>query len=97
MRKLFLVDYRENGISKHQCLETECNKDIEDSSIIAVCHGYVGFGNELDGIAEILSDISAKELNDIASKPEFLYIPRRIVYVNPEELKRCARILNGSK
>lgn len=29
MRKLFLVDYRENGISKHQCLETECNKDIE--------------------------------------------------------------------
>lgn len=97
MRKLFLVDYRENGKSKHQCLETECNKDIEDSSIVAACHGYIGFGNELDGIAEILSDISAKELNDIASKPESLYIPRRIVYVNPEELKRCARILNGSK
>lgn len=42
MRKLLLIDYREKGIAKHLCLEIECNADIEDRVVVAVCHRYIG-------------------------------------------------------
>lgn len=95
MRKLLLIDYREKGIAKHQCLEIKCNEDIEDRFVIAACHRYVGLNNEMDCVTEIFSDMSVKELNKIPLKPELLYLPRRILYVNWGEIKRCASALNG--
>lgn len=95
MRKLLLIDYRERGIAKHQCLEIKCNEDIEDRFILAACHRYVGLNNEMDCVTEIFSGMSVKELNEISLKPECLHLPRRILYVNLEEIKRCASILNG--
>ena len=80
MRKLLLIDYRERGIAKHQCLD----EDIEDRFILAACHRYVGLNNEMDCVTEIFSGMSVKELNEISLKPECLHLPRRILYVNLE-------------
>jgi hypothetical protein len=95
MRKLLLIDYREKRIAKHQCLEIECNEDIEDRFVVAACHRYIGLNNEMDCVTEIFSDMSVKELNRISLKPECLHLPRRILYVNLEEITRCASMLNG--
>ena len=97
MRKLLLIDYREKGIAKHQCLEIECNEDIEDKFVVAACHRYVGLNNEMDCVTEFFSCISVKELNSISLKSECLHLPRRTLYVNLEEIKRCVNILNRKK
>ena len=52
MRKLLLIDYREKRIAKHQCLEIECNEDIEDRFVVAACHRYIGLNNEMDCVSD---------------------------------------------
>lgn len=37
--------------------------------------------------------MNAKELEKIVLTPELLFLPRRHLYVNAEEMKRCAKIL----
>lgn len=93
MRRLFIVDYRENGVSKHQCIEMSVVGSITDAAIVTACHAYVGMNNDLDGVSEVFADMSAKELEEIALTPKILFLPSRHLYVNVEEVNRCAKIL----
>lgn len=93
MRRLFIVDYRENGVSKHQCFETSVVGPATDAAIVTACHAYVGIHNDLDSVTEVFADMSAKELEEIALTPKILFLPNRRLYVNVEEVKRCAKIL----
>lgn len=95
MRRLFVVDYREKGVSKHHCIEFRCEGFATDATIVTACHVYVGMNNELDGVVEIFTDMSATELGKISLKPEIAFLPMRVLYANVEELKRCAEILKG--
>ena len=93
MRRLFIVDYRENGISKHQCFEADVVGPTTDAAIVTACHAYVGMNNDLDGVSEVFADMSANELEEIAQTPRRLSLPSRHLYVNVEEVNRCAKIL----
>lgn len=93
MRRLLIVDYRENGVSKHQCVEMSVVGSITDAAIVTACHAYVGMNNDLDGVSEIFADMSAKELEEIALTPKMLFLPNRCLFINVEEVNRCAKIL----
>lgn len=93
MKRLFVVDYRENGASKHQCIELDGNGIVTDAAIVTACHAYVGMNNDLDGVSEVFVDMNAKELEEIALTPKILFLPSRHLYVNVEEVKRCAQLL----
>ena len=54
---------------------------------------YVGMNNDLDSVTEVFADMSAKELEEIALTPKILFLPSRHMYVNVEEVNRCAKIL----
>lgn len=95
MRRLFMVDFREKGVSKHQCLEVACNGSMTDQDLIVACHLYVGIDNELDSVVEVFADMTAQELNEISLKPESLFLPRKLLFANFEEIERCAKILRG--
>lgn len=97
MKRLFVVDYKENGESKHQCIETEQYGDMTDNEVIAACHAYVGIETELDSVIEVLSYMTAEDLEKIALLPAVLFLPRRPLYVNIEEVQRCAELLRGVK
>ena len=93
MKRLFIVDYRENGVSKHQCFETSVVGPATDAAIVTACHDCVGMNNDLDSVTEVFADMSAKELEEIALTPKILFLPSRHLYVNVEEVKRCAQLL----
>jgi len=93
LRRLFVVDYREKGVSKHQCLEFDVEGIATDAALITACHVYVGMNNDPDSVSEVFTDMNAKELEKIVLTPELLFLPRRHLYVNAEEMKRCAKIL----
>lgn len=93
MRRLFVVDYRENGVSKHQCIEMDGKELVTDAALVTACHAYVGIHNDLDGVSEVFVGMSAKELEEIALTPKILFLPSRHLYVNVEEVNRCAKIL----
>lgn len=93
MRRLFVVDYRENGVAKHQCLEFDVEGIATDAALITACHVYVGMHNNLDSVSEVFADMGAKELEEIALTQKILFLPNRHLYVNAEEIKRCAKIL----
>ena len=93
MRRLFVVDYRENGVPKHQCFETSLVGPVTDAAIVTACHAYVGIHNDLDSVAEVYADMSAEELEEVAQTPKMLFLPHRHLFVNTEEVKRCVRIL----
>lgn len=93
MRRLFVVDYREKGVSKHQCFETSIVGPATDAAIVTACHAYVGIHNDLDSVTEVFADMSAKELEEIALTPKILFLPSRHLYANVEEVNRCAKIL----
>ena len=95
MKKLFMIDYRERGISKHDCIEIGVVGNYKEEYLIAACQSIIGVESELDSIVEVFSDMSAKELNEISMSPEVLALPHKIVYVNVDELKRCSGILKG--
>ena len=95
MKRLFVVDYREKGVSKHHCIEFDCVGFATDTAIVTACHVYVGMENELDNVIEVFSDMSATELDKISLSPEIAFLPMRVLYANIEELKRCAEILKG--
>lgn len=93
MKRLFVVDYRENGVSKHQCFDTSIVGAMTDAAIVTACHVYVGMHNDLDSVTEVFADMSAKELEEISLTPKILFLPSLHLYVNTEEIKRCAKIL----
>ena len=93
MKRLFIVDYRENGVSKHQCIELDGNGIVTDAAIVTACHAYVGMNNDLDGVSEVFADMNADELEEIAQTPKILFLPNRHLFVNAEEVNRCAKIL----
>lgn len=97
MKRLFIVDYRENGLAKHQCLEFIGIGPITDAAIITACHSYIGMHNSLDGVIEVLTDMSANELEKIVLTPEVLYLATRNLYINVEEVKRCVEILKEAQ
>ncbi len=93
MRRLFIVDYREDGIPKHRCIEASVEGPATDAALITACHAKVGLDNVLDGVAEIFADMSAVELEEIVMTPKMLFLPSRNLYINFEEVKRCAEAL----
>ncbi len=93
MRRLFVVDYRENGVARHQCIELRGHAIVTDVAVITACHAHVGMENDLDGVIEIYADMSAHELEEIALTPKILFLPSRNLYINVEEVKRCSQIL----
>ncbi len=93
MRRVFIVDYREKGISNHQCIEFSIVGSATDAALVTACHAYVGMNNDLDSVTEVFADMSAKELEEIALTPKILFLPSRHLYVNVEEVNRCAKIL----
>lgn len=93
LKRLFIVDYRENGVSKHQCFETSIVGAATDAAIVTACHVHVGMHNDLDSVIEVFADMSAKELEEIAQTPKILFLPNRHLFVNVEEVKRCVKIL----
>lgn len=95
MRKVFIVDYREKGISKHKCIEFGIVGSAADAALVTACHAYVGMNNELDCVSEVFTDMSVHELSKIATEPEVAFLTRRALYANASELKRCAEILKG--
>ncbi len=95
MRRVFIVDYREEGMSKHQCLEFDIVGHATDAALVTACHAYVGMNNELDCVSEVFTDMGVHELAKIATEPEVAFLTRRALYVNAAEMKRCAEILKG--
>lgn len=93
MKRLFAVDYRENGVSKHQCIEMSGEGIATEAALITACHAYVGMDNDLDAVTEIFVDMSAEELEEIVLTPKMLFLPNRKLYVNVEKIKRCAQLL----
>ena len=91
MKRLFIVDYRENGISKYKCIETV--GVATDAQMVTACHAYVGMHNDLDGVAEIFADMSTEELNKIAQTSKLLFFPFRYLFIDAKEVNRCANIL----
>lgn len=90
---MFIVDYREDGISKHRCIEVTAIGPMTDAALVTACHVKVGLDNVLDGVAEIFADMSAVELEEIVMTPKILFLPSRNLYINFEEVKRCAEVL----
>ena len=88
MKRLFVVDYRKNGDEKHQCIEVNAEGPMTDAALITLCHVHIGLDNALDGVIEVLADMSVNELEEIVLKPEALFLPVRSLFINAEEAKR---------
>lgn len=95
-KRLFMVDYRKNGISMHECLEITQIGNTEDADMVRSCHVAVGLDVKLDSVIEVYADMTAEELDRIALSPESLTLPRRVLYVDVEEAKRIGELLKGA-
>lgn len=96
-KRLFMVDYREDGIYKHQCIEVMQEQETTDAEIVQACHIAIGLSCTLDGVIEVLADMTAKELNEIALSPVSIMIPRRVLYINMEEVERVNAAMKNVK
>ena len=95
-KRLFMVDYRKNGISMHECLEITQIGNTEDADMVRSCHVAVGLDVKLDSVIEVYADMTAEELDRIALSPESLTLPRRVLYVDVEEANRIGELLKGA-
>lgn len=93
MKRLFIVDYKEKGVCKHQCIAAVQIAQMSDEDIVKFCHFHVGAENELDSVIEVFENMTAAELNEISQTPLVFALRCRPIYVNADELKRCAAIL----
>ena len=93
MKRLVVIDFRENGISKHKCVEFRHPYGMSDAELVTACVAYIGNGCELDSVVEVLEDMSAGELNAISLCPESLFLARKPLYINMSEAIRTARLI----
>ena len=94
VRKLYLVDYEENGRDKHQAIERMGISCPTDSEIVQMIHFYVGKKNRLSSVAEFTTDLSLGEFDRVCDMPEILTIPHRVLYVDMEEIERVKEMMN---
>ena len=87
-KRLLVVDYRENGESKHYCLECGELGVLTDKDIIDACRVYVGVENILDGVIEVFTDMTTKELEKIILSEKACSLPMKVLYLNSEEVER---------
>lgn len=87
-RKLYLVDYEENGRDKNRTIELMGTDCLTDSEVVQMLHFYVGKKNRLSSVAEFITDLSLSDFYRICDMPEILTIPHRALYVDMEEMKR---------
>ena len=96
-RRLFMVDYRKNGVDMHKAIEMGCTRDVTVLEIIEVCQEYIGKRTILDSIVEIYADMTANELNNISMSPLFELLPKRLLFINTEALKRFKEKMEKGK
>lgn len=94
-RKLYLVDYEEDGQDKYRPLELTGTGCLTDSEIVQLLHFYIGKGNRLSSVAEFETDMPLHEFAVACSLPVVLTIPHRMLYADMEELEEVRRIREG--
>lgn len=91
-RKLYLVDYEENGQDKYKPMELTGVGCLTDSEIVQLIHFYIGRNNRLSSVAEFETDLSLHELDRACELPSVINIPHRVLYVDMEEMNEIRRI-----
>lgn len=91
-RKLYLVDYEENGQDKHKPIELRETGCLTDNEVVQLIHFYIGKNNRLSSVAEFETDLSLQEFDNICSLPVVLTIPNRMLYADMKELEEVRRI-----
>lgn len=95
MRKLYSVDYIDNGIDKHRSFEcNDVNGVVTDSEIIALLHYYIGLNKKLSCVVEVATDMTLEEFNHVYNTPDVLKLPHRILYADMEEVRRINEMLH---
>ncbi len=94
MRRLFIVDFNEDGKSMHESVEIRgCENMHSDEALITLCHKKVGLHTKLTGVIEIMEDISLDELSNIMDKPESRMLSKRYLYIDMEEMVKSINAL----
>lgn len=93
-RKLYVVDYKENGQDKHQVIEGECVGCLTDKEVVQMLHFYIGKCNRLTMVAEFTTDLSLDQFNQVCDMPIIFMIPHRVLYVDMEEAAEVKELMN---
>ncbi len=98
MRRLFVVDFDEDGRSLHESIEIyDWTNTCSDKMLVSICHKKVGEHTKLTGVTEITENISLDELSSIMDKPEVLALSKRYLYVDMEELAKSINVLQKER
>lgn len=97
MKRLFMVDYRENGVCAHQCVEVVHTKRMSDKEAVKLCHVCIGEENELDGVFEVFENMTADELSEISQTPLVLTLRYKMLFANKDEINRCVKKMEEVK
>lgn len=92
-KRKFVVDYRENGVYKHQLLNVDHTGNMTDKEIVRMCHMAVGSYTVLDGVIEVFTSMSAEELEQISSFEECERLNMRPLYMNMDEVKKMRAMM----
>ncbi len=87
MRRLFMVDFQENGIDKHQAIELQKAGGLDRWTVVMLLKGYLGKNCTINTIIEVFGGITRDELARIAQTPEVAKYPWKILYINPKAFK----------
>ena len=93
MKRKFVVDYRENGVYKHQILNVDHTGSMTDKEIVRMCHMVVGPYTVIDGVIEVFTSMSTEELEHIASFAECEKLNMRPLYMNMDEVKKMRTMM----
>lgn len=94
MRRLFIVDFDEDGKSMHESVEIRDWENVcSDELFVKLCHIKVGEHTKLTGVTEIMEDISLDELSNIMDKPESRMLSKRYLYIDMEEMVKSISAL----
>ncbi len=91
-RKLYLVDYEENGQDKHKAIELTGIGCLTDSEIVQFIHFYIGKSSRLSSVVEFETDLLLHEFDRECDMPSVMNIPHRVLYVDMEEMNEIRRM-----
>ncbi len=91
-RKLYLVDYEENGQDKHKPIELTGIGCLTDSETVQFIYFCIGKNNRLSSVAEFETDLSLHEFDHACELPSVINIPHRMLYVDMDEINEIRRI-----
>lgn len=83
MRRVFLVDYKENGVDRHQVIEMLTALDIGLMQTISLIRWKIGMQCEISCIVEFFTDLPFSEIEKISKSPGIVCIKRDLIYINP--------------